>query len=182
MSRKISRREFLKIIGASGFGLTLGGLAAFSFLKENRLSNHASAQSYGSWQLGGETHATPIHSAMLYNGKILYVAGSGFYAENELGPFQLGIYDPVADTNQPLPDITEDMFCVGHCQLPNGNIFLTGGTLTYNSRSPNGKWLGLNGAWIYDVPSNTLRRVASMSHGRWYPTNVTLMDGGAIAS
>jgi hypothetical protein len=180
MSGKISRREFLKIIGASGFGLALGGLVAFSFLNENRRSNHASAQSYGSWQLGGETHVTPIHSAMLYNGKILYVAGSGFYAENELGPFQQGIYDPVTDTNQPLPDITEDMFCVGHCQLPNGNIFLTGGTLTYNSRSANGKWLGLNGAWIYDVPSNTLRRVASMSHGRWYPTNVTLMDGKVL--
>jgi hypothetical protein len=95
------RREFLKIIGASGLGLTLGSLAAFTFLKEGKLSNHASAQSYGSWQLGGETHVTPIHSAMLYNGKILYVAGSGFYSETELGPFSQGIYDPVTDTAQP---------------------------------------------------------------------------------
>ena len=181
MQEKISRREFLKIFGASGLGLALGGLGAISFLKDIRQANNkASAQSYGSWQLGGQTHATAVHASMLHDGKILYVAGSGFYSQNELGPFQLGRYDTATDTAEPLPSTSEDMFCVGHTQLPNGNILLAGGTLSYNSRSANGKWLGLNKAWIYDVPSNTVRPTASMSHGRWYPTLLTLADGKVL--
>ncbi len=180
MTAKISRRDFLKIVGAAGAGLALGSLGFTTFLKDGKSANRASAQAYGSWQLGGQTHATAIHAASLYNGKILYVAGSGFYSQNELGPFQQGRYDPVTDTAEPLPDITEDAFCCSHSPLPDGNILLTGGTLTYNNRSANGKWLGLNAAWIYDVPSNNLRRIASMSHGRWYPTQVPLPDGKVL--
>ncbi len=156
----------------------MGGLGALALF--NLKNNNASAQSYGAWQLGGQTHATPIHAAMLHNGKLLYVAGSGFYAQNELGPFQHGIYNCSTDTVESQSDIGDDMFCVGHAQLANGNILLAGGTLTYNSRSANGKWLGLKKAWIFDVPSNTLRLTAPMSHGRWYPTLLTLGDGKVL--
>lgn len=167
-------------MGVAAAGLAIGGLGGTAFLKTEKAQNRASAQTYGSWQLGGSTHATPIHAAVLYNGKILYAAGSGFYEQNELGPFQQGVYDPVSDTDNPLPTIDEDLFCVGHNQLPNGNILLTGGTLTYNNRSQNGKWLGLNGAWIFDVALNNLRRIESMKHGRWYPTHVSLADGKVL--
>jgi hypothetical protein len=180
MPAKISRRDFLKIFGASGLGVTLGGLGILSLLKDTSKNNNASAQSYGAWQLGGQTHATAVHAIVLHNGKVLYVAGSGFYAQNELGPFQQGIYDYATDTAEPLPDIVDDMFCMGQTQLPNGNILLAGGTLSYNSRAANGKWLGLNKAWIFDVPSNTLRPTASMAHGRWYPTLLTLSDGKVL--
>ena len=114
------------------------------------------------------------------NGKVIYVAGSSYLAQNELGPFQQGIYDPATNTTQALPNTSEDMFCVAHNMLPNGNVLFTGGTLTYDTRSANGKWLGLKGAWIYDVQSNTLRRIASMKHGRWYPTQVLLGDGKVL--
>jgi hypothetical protein len=189
MSKKISRREFLKIVGAAGASVALGGLAfsSLSFRPAGSNNNNnnnnlqsASAQSYGSWQLGGQTHATAIHIGALYNGKVIYVAGSGFYSQNELGPFELGVYDPSTDTATPLPNTSEDMFCVGQNMLPNGNILFTGGSLTYDDRSANGKWLGLKGAWIYDVPSNTLRRIASMAQGRWYPTQVLLSDGKVL--
>ncbi|MGI0020449.1 MAG: galactose oxidase-like domain-containing protein [Nitrososphaera sp.] len=180
MTERISRRDFLKIIGAAGAGLALGSLGFTTFLKDGKSANRASAQAYGGWQLGGQTHAAAVHAASLYNGKILYVAGSGFYGQNELGPFEQGIYDPVADTAQPLSNINEDLFCCSHSPLPDGNILLTGGTLTYNNRSANGKWLGLNAAWIYDTASNSLRKIASMSHGRWYPTQVPLPDGRVL--
>ena len=139
MADKISRRDFLKIIGAAGAGLALGSLGFTTFVKDGKVSNRASAQAYGSWQLGGQTHATAVHVASLYNGKLLYVAGSGFSSQYELGPFQQGIYDPVTDTAEPLPNINEDLFCCSHSPLPNGNILLAGGTLTYNNRSANGK-------------------------------------------
>ncbi len=183
MPEKITRREFLRIMGAAAVGLALVGIGRSALIggsDKAGMVKQASAQQYGSWQLGGTTHATPIHAAMLHNGKVLYAAGSGFYAENELGPFQQGVYDPATDTDSPLPTIDEDMFCVGHNQLPDGNILFTGGTLTYNSRSPNGKWLGLNAAWVFDVASNNLRRIESIKHGRWYPTHVTLADGKVL--
>ena len=180
MADKISRREFLKIIGAAGAGLAIGSLGFTTFMKDGKVASRASAQAYGSWQLGGQTPATAIHVASLHNGKLLYVAGSGFSSQSELGPFKQGIYDPITDTAEPLPNINEDLFCCSHSPLPNGNILLAGGTLTYNNRSANGKWLGLNAAWIYDVSSNSLRRVESMKHGRWYPTQVPLPDGRVL--
>ena len=80
-----------------------------------------------------------------------------------------------------MPDTAEDMFCSGHNQLPDGNILFSGGTHTYNNRSANGKWLGLNGSWKYDVASNTMTPTASrILHGRWYPTHVTLPDGKVL--
>lgn len=179
MTERVSRREFLKIMGAASIGLTLGGLG-FSTLKTDKAANRASAQTYGSWQMGGMTHATAVHAATLYNGKVLYIAGSGFFAQHELGPFQQGIYDPLTDAAIPLPDTPEDAFCAGHNVLPNGNILVTGGTLSYNNRSANGKWHGINAAWIYEVDSNNFRRIASMSHGRWYPTSVPLPDGKVL--
>jgi hypothetical protein len=180
MPAKISRRDFLKIFGTSSLGVALGGLGILSLLKDTSRSNNASAQSYGSWQLGGQTHATPVHVAVLHNSKILYVAGSGFYAQNELGPHQHGIYDCNTNTVESQGTTAEDTFCMGQTQLANGNILLAGGTLTWNTRSANGKWLGLNKAWIFDVPSNTLRPTASMAHGRWYPTLLTLGDGKVL--
>ena len=180
MAERVSRREFLKIIGAAGAGLALGSLGFTTFLKGGKSANCASAQAFGSWQLGGQTHVTAIHVAALTNGKVIYIAGSGYYWQNELGPFQQGIYDPATNTAQALPNISEDMFCVGNSMLPNGNVLFTGGTLTYDTRSANGKWLGLKGAWIYDAQSNTLRRIASMKHGRWYPSQVLLGDGKVL--
>ena len=181
MTERISRREFLKILGAAGAGLTLGSLGFTSLLKDGKSANRASAQSYGAWQLGGQTHANALHVVPLHNGKVLYVAGSGFYAAHELGPFEVGRYDPITDTAEPLPDTAEDMFCSGHNQLPDGNILFSGGTHTYNNRSANGKWLGLNGSWKYDVASNTMTPTASrILHGRWYPTHVTLPDGKVL--
>ena len=175
----MSRRDFLKIIGATGVSLTLGGLGAFSFVKPPA-SYYASAQSSGSWQLGGQTHATAIHIAALHNGKVLYVAGSGFYTPHELGPFEQGVYNPATNSSTALPNINEDMFCVGQSMLPNGNVLFTGGQLQYDNRSANGKFLGLNAAWVYDVPTNVLRRVANMKHGRWYPTQVLLANGKTL--
>ncbi|WP_415282130.1 galactose oxidase-like domain-containing protein [Candidatus Nitrososphaera sp. FF02] len=179
MTERMSRREFLKIMGAASIGLALGGLG-FSTLKTDKAANRASAQTYGSWQLGGTTHATAVHVALLHNGKVLYVAGSGFYEPNELGPFEWGKYDTTLDSSEPQPNLTEDPFCASQSVLPNGNILVVGGTLDYNNRAANGKWHGLNAAWIYEVDSNNFRRIASMSHGRWYPTQVQLADGRVL--
>ena len=186
----ISRRDFLKFLGAGAVVFTVGGIAGFMPLRKNSsvsptgsgiFGQDALAQtSGGSWSIGGNTHATAIHVAMLYNGKILCVAGSGYFSANSQGPFEAGIFDPVTNTYTALPSEDVDMFCCGHAMLPDGNILLAGGTLMYDDVSANGLWLGPKNAWIYDVAAGSFRTVQDMKHGRWYPTLLTLADGKVL--
>lgn len=44
----------------------------------------------------------------------------------------------------------------------------------------NGLWHGLKSTYELDAQSETLIWVASMTHGRWYPTTVTLPDGKVL--
>ena len=186
----VSRKDFLKLLGAGAVVIAFGGIAGFMPSRKNPgvpnngsalLPQEAFAQtSGGTWSIGGNTHAAAIHVAMLYNGKILYVAGSGYFNANKLGPFQAGIFDPVTNTHTALPNESKDMFCCGHAMLSNGNILLAGGTLKYDDSSPNGLWLGPKWAWIYDVAAGSFRAVQDMKHGRWYPTLVTLADGKVL--
>lgn len=175
---RISRRAFLKLMGASATVIVFGSLAGF--LSPNNRVKTASAQTSGSWQVGPDTTTTAIHAALLSNGKILYVTGSGYYNPTATGPFTAGIIDPETNSVSSLSNQSSDLFCCGHAQLANGNILLAGGTLMYNSLSPNGLWLGLKDAYLYDVSSGSLSKIQSMAHGRWYPTLVTLADGKVL--
>ena len=119
-----------------------------------------------------------IHSAILPNGKVFYLSGSGYHRNRPTGPFEARLYDPVTNTEKDLP-LTEDLFCAGQTGLPNGNVLIAGGTLMYdtNPDNCNGAWHGLSSAYELDINSESLVKVSSMSHGRWYPTAVTLPDG-----
>lgn len=186
----ISRKDFLKFLGAGAVVLAVGGFAGFMPSRKNSAvtnktnespQQEAFAQtSGGTWSVGANTHATAIHVAMLHNGKILCVAGSGYFNPNEQGPFEAGIFDPVTNSYSALPNEDADMFCCGQTMLSDGNILLAGGTLTYDDLSPNGLWLGGKKSWIYDVAASSFRSVQDMKHGRWYPTLVTLADGKVV--
>ena len=45
---------------------------------------------------------------------------------------------------------------------------------------PDGKWKGLASAYEYDPSSDSLAKVQSMKHGRWYPYCITLDDGKVL--
>src|SRR5690242_16633185 len=116
MERGISRREFLKLLASGTAVLALGPLFAnlgrFSKLssKNNEstsssiLPGLAYAQSAGSWQMGQNTTSNAIHAAVLPNGKILYVAGSGYHKDRPNGPFTATVLDlsSGSETNVPL--------------------------------------------------------------------------------
>ena len=110
----------------------------------------------------------PVHVALLYNGKVLVVSGSGNVDNNN--NYQAGTWDPQAGTITTQP-LTWDMFCNGMVSLPDGRILINGGTLHYNP------FLGLAKTSIYDPASNTFTDVQNTAHGRWYPTLTTLADG-----
>jgi hypothetical protein len=179
----VTRREFLKIMGAGAGAIVFGTIGGFSLLNKKPGFTDVSAQTAGSWVSGPNTDTVAIHASMLPNGRIFYFAGSGYHEDHMDGPFEAKILDPAtgAETNVP---VSEDIFCAGQSPLPNGNILVTGGTLRYDLAPDNcnGKWHGLRSAYEFNWSSGTLTKVASMRHGRWYPTNITMPDGNVMVT
>jgi hypothetical protein len=179
---KISRREFIKLLGASAIGTVFAGIG-ISQIMQNRgvslpLLRKAVAQSAGSWIRGPDTSVVAIHAVMLRTGKILYIRGSGNHNATMRGPFEARLLDPSTGSETNF-SFDEDLFCCHHVQLPNGNILLAGGTLRYDidPDNCNGKWHGLASTYVFNVSTNTFIKRPSMAAGRWYPTLVELPDG-----
>lgn len=189
MAEKVSRKEFLSILGYGGLFLvgTMIGLGAFSRRNANSdkkqnqagLLPEAFAATTGSWSLGPETLCLAVHAALLRNGKVLYVAGSGDDPRKAAGPFKAGLLDPTTNSQTDIT-LSEDLFCGHHCQLANGNILFAGGTKTYKGDSEEFQYQGLNCAYVFDVATESFVKVSSMAAGRWYPTMVCLNDGQAF--
>jgi hypothetical protein len=186
----MSRRDFLKLLGGGAMIGVVGSFARFP-------SNLARAQTpvnqfAGTWTDNITTTYPTIHTSILKNGKILYVAGTGWNANlfpgtGSGGPYRAGIVDPMANggsgSENMLPDQPDDLFCCGFAQLANGKILIAGGTLEYDTNTippGNGQNQGASYAYEYDPnngPNGTLYKVPSMAHGRWYPSMGTLPSG-----
>jgi hypothetical protein len=189
---KVSRRDFLRLLAAGATTLAFGsvfGLSSFFSTNKNGRSGigsgggiqQAAAQSApGTFVLGPNTGKISIHTANLTNGKIFYAAGSGFSSTYENGPFHWNTFNPATGsiTNH---TISEDLFCMGQAVLPNGRVLCAGGTLEYDTGGNiDGTWKGLASAFEYDPGSNSLSKVQSMKHGRWYPYCIVLEDGKVL--
>src|SRR6267378_1868470 len=123
----------------------------------------------GKWQtLPNLLPINPVHPALLRNGKVLIVSGSGNVAGNT--NFQAGIFDPQTGTVTTQP-INWDMFCNGMVILPDGRVFINGGTLKYDP------FFGHLRSAIYDQNTGVFTDIQNMAHGRWYPTVTNLGDG-----
>jgi galactose oxidase-like protein/glyoxal oxidase-like protein len=127
----------------------------------------------------------PIHAALLSNGRVLVVAGSGNCPPSQSGcptgppygpPNNSGalLWDPVAGTITQF-SVSWDMFCNGMVLLPDGRALIDGGTIQYDP------FYGQAQAAVFDPAANTFTNVQSMAHGRWYPTVLTLGDGRVMA-
>ena len=192
---RISRKDFLKLLGAGGTVFLFGWLAQGSLSSvlqkyggntnnnnNNQVQEAYAQSSSGSWlPVTSSTSAVAIHSALTSAGKIFYLAGSGWDLDRRNGPYQARLLDPVTGTDTNVP-LSKDLFCAGQCQLPDGNILLSGGTALYENdiNNCNGRWHGARYAYEFDVNTGSLVEQAQMNTGRWYPTLVTLPDGKVI--
>jgi hypothetical protein len=132
----------------------------------------AQANLQGQWQvLSYVMPINPIHLALMNNGEVLIISGSG--NDRTETHFQAAVWNPAngAITTQQLG---WDMFCNGMINLWNGQELIAGGTLQY------GPFLGSPKASIYDPPSSTYRDLPNMADGRWYPTLTELSDGSVM--
>jgi hypothetical protein len=129
----------------------------------------AQASAAGQWQtLPNTMPINPVHAALLHNGKVLIVSGSGNVPTNT--DWEAAEFDPATGTVTTQP-VSWDMFCNGMVVLPDGRAFINSGTLQYDPFHGH-----LRNA-IYDPATGQFTDVQNMVHGRWYPTVTNLADG-----
>src|SRR5450755_935378 len=166
-SRSLHRFVFLLLV-------LLGGLVSGAM---------GQADAQGQWSTASyQIPINPIHTALLNNGKILAVAGSGNCIPSVSGCPQGPPYGPANASGAVLIDpstgiitpftVSWDMFCNGMLVLPDGRAFINGGTV---QQVP--AFTGTVQSAIFDPANNTFTNVQNMAHGRWYPTVITLGDG-----
>ena len=117
----------------------------------------------------------PIHAALLYTSKVLFISGSGNCVprfNNNL--FTSALWD-YQDNTFKVFQTPSDIFCSGHSFLPDGKLVVAGGTLQYDP------FKGLRDTYLFDPAQEEWRRVQQMTDGRWYPTLVTLGNGRVLA-
>lgn len=140
-------RYFLPIVVAAICGIALPTLAG------------AQANVLGQWQtLPNLMPINPVHAALLGNGKVLVVSGSGNLPTN--GNFQAAIFDPQTATVATQP-VSWDMFCNGMVVLADGRAFINSGTLQYDP------FHGELRSAVYDFTTGSFTNVQNMAHGRW---------------
>jgi PKD repeat protein len=142
---------------------------ALSLLSLNTQLLWAQASLQGQWTtLPYAMPINPVHMALLHNGKVLIVSGSG--NDPTVTNFRAGVWDPQAGTISTQP-VAWDMFCNGMVVLPDGRALINGGTIQYDP------FHGQPRNSVYDLATGLFTDVQNMAHGRWYPTVTTLGDG-----
>jgi len=181
---KLSRRDFLKLLGAGAVMGVVGKFASFGPTGSQSKSQLASAQTSDPWAAGPDLSIPCVHATLLPNGQIMYSAGSGWQHSSVAGPFKSGVLSNPDTSSETISTQPDDLFCCNFAPLANGNVLITGGTLLYNFLSPDGSnlWHGGNFAYEYDLATNQFYKMHPMAHGRWYPSMTTLSDGTVAIS
>lgn len=141
-----------------------------------------SACAKGVWQvMPFETPVRGIHAAVLHNGNVLLVAGSGNDPDAfAAGTFTSAVYQPQTGTfvNVPTP---ADLFCSGHTQLPDGRVLVMGGNKDYPAADGSHGYKGLDASYLFDPATNTYQATNKMNDGHWYPSATALGNGDVIS-
>jgi hypothetical protein len=130
-----------------------------------------------------------VHAALLPRGQVLFFAGSGSSKVRWESPqFPTLPTSVVWDPNAPdgknffptnillaADGRPYDYFCGGDSFLADGRMLSAGGTATYPFR-------GRAEAATFNPQTRQWAFVASMAHGRWYPSLITLGDGRILAA
>lgn len=135
----------------------------------------ASPQTTGQWvTLATLMPINPVHVALMHNGKVLVIEGSGNDPSNH--DLQALVWNPVTHAVEREITLSYDMFCNGMVVLADGHPFVMGGTVKYDN-----PWIGEKKTSTFSPSTETFTQKASMSAGRWYPTGTVLADGTVLA-
>jgi len=134
--------------------------------------SRAQSGSVGEWRTVSTqmpANLNPVHMALMNNGAVLMVAGSGNVATDTT--FESIVWNPQSESFSSAQILLWDMFCNGMVVLPDGQVFINGGNLAYDP------FKGERRNAVYNPATNTFTDVENMAHGRWYPSTTVLGDG-----
>jgi hypothetical protein len=136
----------------------------------------------GVWQvLPFPSPVRSVHTVLLYNGDVLFVAGSGNNPNQfKAGTFESAVYNPTTGKFRVIPT-PDDFFCAGHVQLANGNVLILGGNKAYPTAATNGNYEGLNTSYIFDPVTEKYVKENNLATGAWYPSATELGNGNIIS-
>src|SRR5262249_49862571 len=122
----------------------------------------------------------PVHVTLLPSGKVLMwprgalmkpVGPKGEPAPTEAICYPR-IWDPISHTFTAPARPTYNVFCSGHSLLGDGRLFVAGGHKADAVGEPR--------ACIFDPVKNKWIETEYMNAGRWYPSCLTLPNGGVL--
>jgi hypothetical protein len=136
----------------------------------------------GEWQvLPFPSPVRSIHSVVLYNGDVLFIAGSGNDpTEFAAGTFESALYNPAKGTFKVIPT-PDDFFCAGHIQLADGNVLVLGGNKAYPDAAGTHGYEGLATSYIFDPITEKYVKENNLNSGHWYPSATELANGDIIS-
>jgi hypothetical protein len=116
-----------------------------------------------------------IHGALLRSGKVLFFSlDVNDYNNIEKG--QAVLWDPTTERSTQVPwPKPRNLFCAGHCFLPDGRLLVAGGHAFPG--------LGRGADWdvhTFDPIQEEWTQHLPMAAARWYPTCTTLPNGKAL--
>jgi hypothetical protein len=148
-----------------------------------------------------EDRMQSVHTIVLPNGKVLMVNGSSFRStlieEDGKYKFKEGVdpknYNAINNTGLLDPETgkferissppasqngtTNDLFCLGHVQLADGNVLFIGGTGRYY---PGGAFTGTKQINLYKWQTGEWKAIGETKDGRWYPSLIPLASGKVV--
>jgi hypothetical protein len=119
----------------------------------------------GQWSPIVDWGMTATHAHLLPEGKVMW------WPEFTDGNNPT-LWDPVTETNTPLPFAPYNIFCSGHGFGPDGRLFVFGGHITSG--------VGFAFASVFDPPTRSWIQLPDMNNGRWYPSVSTLPNGDML--
>ena len=167
---------------AETFTVTLaspaGGAVLGSATGLVRILDDETAVTKGRWSAPFNVGAAAVHAALLPTGSVLLFDRIG--NQRVWNPTTLAVSRPSP------PPGPANLFCSGHCYLPDGTLLVTGGhdDLGHGSGSAVGSGehdgFGLATAFRFVASSQKWIALPKMKAGRWYPTNTVLANGDVL--
>ncbi len=130
------------------------------------------AAALGRWSAPFDLHVIGTHSTLLPDGRVLLFS---YPAQGEHGSDTWTWNSATAAAVQVRTLRRRDVFCAGHSVLPDGRVFVTGGTM-WGTHA----FAGAHETTFFEPRSSGWSRGPTMEFARWYPTNLTLPDGDVL--
>jgi len=126
-----------------------------------------SGSTSGQWAAPSSWPIVAVHASLLPTGEVL--AWDGQQDGNDAR-----LWNPATGVFTSVPNNLTNLFCSGHCLLPDGRVLVAGGHI--------GAHVGLRDTNLFNSTTRAWSRVAPMTVGRWYPTTTTLPDGRVLVT